>query len=262
MHFSKTLILLASATLAFAGDALVSRGLFEGTDTTDPHAGGSDVFEFPENHPAATGSILRGLATEVDYWPYEQPAAKMPLTYRSFVKKVETFPGFFRMPSDEQTFTVRQKDELYNAIEENYPYAESEAVAMAVDEMVPKRNKNPDLKQWELTAVLVNKLDAREGNTEIIVSLIEVQVRLETSHRGRVHFPKQEVTMTVRRFGVIASTLESNADRYAQRFQTVDVENFTEFMTSSADNNEFVFSPRCSGQLRMGRRDPLNEWFL
>ncbi|KAF9979016.1 hypothetical protein BGZ73_007117 [Actinomortierella ambigua] len=268
MRFSKAFVLLSSAALAFASDALVSRGIFAGTDSSDPRASGVDVFDNPKNHPAAAASILRALAKEADYWPNEQSAAKMQTTFGAFQKKVAAFNGLFRIGFDEQTFTASDKDDLYNEVEASYPFAESEAVALAVYDMVPKKNRDQDLKNWDLTVAMISKLEEPERGAEVVVTLVEVRVALETSQRGRVHFPKQEVTMITQRFGVLASTLEYNAQRYADKYPTINIDKFTIFMTSPEEPVTGVFQAppaSCSMQSRMAyrsRNNPDLDWLF
>ncbi|KAF9979017.1 hypothetical protein BGZ73_007118 [Actinomortierella ambigua] len=206
----------------------------------------------------ATVSILQGFAKYDDFTPNDRPVSKLPNAYRRFLDHFEYFPGFFDIDENEYMFQVRQKRELYSAVMAKYPFAESEAVAKAVAGMIPEKNSDPSLKYWDLTVVLVSKLDSPKYDTEIIITLVKVQVHLETSQDGQVHFPKQLVTMSIQRHGVNAMDLMSKSDYYFSSFTTTSVEKFVSFMSSPKVPITSIFlSPplaSCSIQNRMAYR--------
>ncbi|KAF9159495.1 hypothetical protein DFQ26_006477 [Actinomortierella ambigua] len=118
MRISKVLLLLASATLALAQQAVVSKGILIGEDKTDKNAKGPEIYENPQNHQTAASSIITG--DEV----------------------------VLRLTSD-----LNQVEE---AIKEAYPDIGPVSIAKALRELIPSSTKDPQAKFWVLSVAAID----------------------------------------------------------------------------------------------------------
>ncbi|KAF9978399.1 hypothetical protein BGZ73_002578 [Actinomortierella ambigua] len=227
MRFAKSLIVLATATLAFAQDAVVSRGLFLGFDTTSPGARGAEIFRAPRNHATAAASILSHAASQTKYAPQSQSPTKVLDPYNQFKAKVDEFPGFdngkkFHVPLWlEGGFANLQKE-----IEANYLYDDKASIARQIRYAVPVVNKNENLQEWEISLVVIRQPKNRPPEAAVIVELISVALQLETGENGEVQIPRQYTTLVTRRYPVNERYLEEHADVLAKNIKLTKISQF------------------------------------
>ncbi|KAG0268918.1 hypothetical protein DFQ27_005358 [Actinomortierella ambigua] len=94
MYLSKAVLLLASVALALAQDAVQSKGIFLGKDTSDEKATGKAIFSEVKNHPTAAASIITALAKTMNFKPHEDGPVKSGQEFTSFSRKWESLLAF------------------------------------------------------------------------------------------------------------------------------------------------------------------------
>ncbi|KAG0233844.1 hypothetical protein BGW41_001376 [Actinomortierella wolfii] len=255
MLLAKTLIIIATATVVLAQDAIVSRGLFSGKDTTLPGARGLEVYEDPRNHATAAASILKYYAAISEYDPQSLPPAKAREAYKTFTKQARGFPGFSH--SVPYTATIKLEGgfpDLQNKIEERYPFDDKVSVARELRYAFPVISKQYKLRQWEASLLLIRKPrpeNEEDTNTPVTVELISLRLELATHVNGNIELLPQTTVLVVERFGLDSEYLKKYAQILFGNTGVTTIKQFEKYFTSPYS----VFFPNLRKWYQSGDQD-------
>ncbi|KAF9155369.1 hypothetical protein DFQ26_009753 [Actinomortierella ambigua] len=161
MRLSTGIVLLASAALALAQDAVVSLGVVHGFDYSDPNAEPLEVFKQSRNHLIAVASILQFQGKVAHYTPHKQLPAKSTKAFKTFEEGVEASP-LWALQATYAKWPALKKgglDDLQQAIAKTLPHHEyRDYIARHLTDMVPTVVHDPSLKRWALSIVAVRKI--------------------------------------------------------------------------------------------------------
>ncbi|KAF9979043.1 hypothetical protein BGZ73_007145 [Actinomortierella ambigua] len=230
MRLSTALLVLASAAVALAQQAIVSTGIVIARDDSDPNAEGAEIFKHTRNHVVATGSILRRAAQSSRYEPSKQSPSRTRAGFYEFQVKATSFLGF------EENRPLKKKlkleggiRNLEEAIKKAYDTYEINLIAKKLVELIPDRNQKPHIKQFVLSLDTINK---RNAWNHVETKLINLAINLETDENGRVHVPEQNAYLYVRHLTVDSEYLKENADKLAQNIEKATASDFQAYFTS------------------------------
>ncbi|KAG0233502.1 hypothetical protein BGW41_001462 [Actinomortierella wolfii] len=233
MRFSTALLALASAAVAVAQHAIISKGLLIARDTSDPNAQGPDIFKYERNHLVAVCSILHRAAESSRYAPNRQDPTKVQAPFYEFQYKAASFAGFdeYENPHTYQLNLNGGLEDLEHYIKVVYHSYDQGLIAKTLAELVPKRLKNPDLKSFILSLVTVNK----NNNSSIIKArLINLSIRLQTNKEGEVVIPEQKAYLYARELIADPMYLKNNAEALARHIEKTSSNDFKQYFSTRA----------------------------
>ncbi|KAG0220678.1 hypothetical protein BGW41_007610 [Actinomortierella wolfii] len=232
MRLSKTLLIIATATVALAKDAIISRGLFIGKDTTLPGARGLEVYEDPRNHATAAASILKYIATKSNYNPQSLPPAKAQEAHKTFIEDVRNSIPYYVSLKLDGGFA-----DLQNKIEKKYPFEDKATIARQLRYAFPVYNKQNELRRWEVSLLLIRKPhpeNEEDTNTPVTVELISLSLELNTHANGEVDLPSQRAVLVVEPLELDAEFLKDRAQTLFDIVGVTTIKRFGEYFRSRA----------------------------
>ncbi|KAG0235226.1 hypothetical protein BGW42_005690 [Actinomortierella wolfii] len=239
MRIYKGLIILAAAVAVLAQDAVVSRGLFNGDDTTNPEAHGPKIFRESRNHPMAVASILVHAGVKVGYDPHMQTPAKSRNTFTAFLKKVAKFPGFLMGDTFHLILNLEggSVDEVEEKVRMAYPFVDGEYISSNLRYAIPEVNTDRSLKRFVFSLVVITKPygkgDPDDSNTKITVELVRLQLEIHTvDHSGNVYIPRQAAVLTATQLEVKRHYLIRRAEHLANRIPKASLVDFVKYFWS------------------------------
>lgn len=220
-----------TATVALAAQAVVSRAIFEGVDTTESSAEPRDIFENPKNHAAATASILTFAANKANFLPTEQAPKSLGSALNDFVRKVSTFPGFLTEGEVNDELLLNGSLDQFEEI--IHSRLHDSFVTSSLRDLVPNYIEDESLTNWVLSLIVLSKPKHSDG---VHIKLVRVSLTISRDEDGTANLPKQTASLIVSSFLVHSRVLSDNADRFAQTVPVHRVNNFIKFFASSNDD--------------------------
>ncbi|GJJ72046.1 hypothetical protein EMPS_04403 [Entomortierella parvispora] len=241
MLFIKSLLVLCSAAVVFArnsGEAVASRAIFFGEDTSDSSANPYDIYANPKNHASAVSSVLVFAANEVDFRPSEQQPKELGSNYEQFFKEVSAFPGF-RLERDEQVLIPLDgtRIQFENAVFDTNPYyLHQSQVARNLRSLIPQR-AGDNGGYWLLSLIAIDKPEDADA---VKIALVSVIVYIETDRTGKVTIPVQEAIVRTSFFQARSRVLVGNADQFSEAIPIVHVPEAEKFFDSEKEDEDMI----------------------
>ncbi|KAF9161348.1 hypothetical protein DFQ26_004645 [Actinomortierella ambigua] len=210
MRFANSILLLATASVAFAFDAVISKGLWIGTDSTKPGASLEEIFANRRNHVTAVSTILQ--------------------MYTLLSKKLKRPRA--------KVFVSGELDELQAAIRQEYKHQDRELVALNLASSIPTKSRNLVGTQFVLFSLVeIFKPRTQEA---VHVRLIELPLGLRID-KGNVRLYTQDARLTTLTFEFKTKWVKGHAQEIASSYLglPITVKEFVRiFTTSVEDENE------------------------
>ncbi|KAG9321587.1 hypothetical protein KVV02_001273 [Mortierella alpina] len=224
-----------------AYDALYSRAIFLGKDTTDPLRLNIDTFKEPRNHPAAVASIILQVASQVHFKPDEDKTLVLdPEVFARFEFELLQLSAFelveSKVVSLELTGNLKQ---FACEVFKKYPStADPALIAEALQQLVPSSLTDASWQDILLSLVLIQKADDSDEISVDVASIAMVIVLKEALKEGESSGPaviaQQKATLTWKRLRVVANELVEHAEVWDRTVYPYDVTDFLQKLTSVA----------------------------
>ncbi|KAF9971561.1 hypothetical protein BGZ73_005496 [Actinomortierella ambigua] len=261
----KSTLVLVLATVALARDAVLSRGVFMGIDSTEKDASMVEIFKRPQNHATAAASAIRFAAESKNFRPYEMDPAKLCEHFDAWKNKITTFPGFriTRKPRPEDVNMEGGDEKLTKALHRGLRALQvpnADGVAIEFVHLIPEKNEDRSLKRFLLSVMIIDK---PEKSMKVMMRLVELHLDLETSLVSKkVTIPDQTIRLKLVEMEVDTEYMRENADTLAQRLPRSDVSEFMWMLTSPQRHEFFDLEwPKQESVLYPLRHSCLSEWF-
>ncbi|KAF9971636.1 hypothetical protein BGZ73_005409 [Actinomortierella ambigua] len=230
MLFSKALLLLASATLALAQQAVVSKGILTSEDKTDKNAMGAEIYLFPQNHQAAVATILQTTSLTAGYHPHNQRPTEAAKTYAKFERLFPKIAGFTTVGQDEIAFEIGSDlDDLQRKIIKNYRSSDTMNIARTLRWLVPTSVEVRHAAYWAISVVAIDQVKPKATQAR----LITLALRLDVDGEGEVTLPSEQTAfLNVITIDVDFHYLVNNAKLLAKTYGVSNTEKFHEFFSS------------------------------
>ncbi|KAF9971192.1 hypothetical protein BGZ73_005905 [Actinomortierella ambigua] len=237
MRFSKALILLVSATVAFGYDAVISRGILIGKDLTNLQANATEIYQNPRNHQTAAASILVQVGKNVQYDPHTQNPSKAAENFARFEKQWPGLIGFrFLDQAGIQLHVNSSLDDLQRKIEQAYNPSTLVSVGRALRQLVPKTTTIQTARVWTLSLVTIDQIGPEQDKTTR-ATLISMSLNLNISVHGEVTLPAEQIAvLNYFEIKVYQDDMDSKAPELARRFGVTTTSEFQAYFTSTSDN--------------------------
>ncbi|KAF9974161.1 hypothetical protein BGZ73_002469 [Actinomortierella ambigua] len=243
MHICKGLLILTATLVVLAKDAVVSRGVFNGDDTTNPDARGVKVFREPRNHPMAVASILMYAGGKAGYDPHSQAPKKSRHSYRAFRKQVSAFPGFLKGETFRMLLSLEggSLDEVENKVRMAYPFADGDYIGSSIRYSIPTVSIGPDVADFVFSLVVISKPygseDPDDTNTKITIELVRLHLKIKAVNGdGAVQIPKQTAKLIVSQLEVKRHYLIRRAEYLAKKIPRRSLVDFVKYFWSKDPN--------------------------
>ncbi|KAF9969192.1 hypothetical protein BGZ73_008560 [Actinomortierella ambigua] len=235
MRFAGSIFLLAAASAAFAYDAVISKGLFIGTDSTEPGASLEQIFSRPRNHVTATCSLLQYYGHDNNYIPRNLTPVKGFTGYEAFKSAVKESPAFAEDGLLVASIEVKgDLDELQYAIREAIPYKEGQSVAVNLVSSIPTKSRSLSGTQVVLFSLV--EIVKPRSQEKVTVRLVELPLVLETDAQGHVQLSRHMSQLNVIAFVVNPAWLEEHAELLAEYVKTATTyKKFVQLFTTIDD---------------------------
>ncbi|KAG0239848.1 hypothetical protein B0O80DRAFT_499785 [Mortierella sp. GBAus27b] len=237
MHLVRSLVALCSvATLVVQAriDAVVSRALYIGTDSSDPTDRPYEIFHDPRNHPTAVASLLFHFSEGADFHPKEQGIDATSKAYGKFIGSVLSFPGFRRHPKESDLDLSGSLDQFRDEIASKYDpddRTKSDDISYEFEWQLPKTLATSQ-EQWLLSLATIT----RTADDAIVVDLSSIPVKLTKDDYGSVTIDKQATVLRQQIVRVDAEFLIRHAEPLRRSVDIISVERFTrEFFTKPVE---------------------------
>ncbi|KAF9164747.1 sterol homeostasis protein [Actinomortierella ambigua] len=245
MRLSKAFIFIASATVAFSYEAVVSRGIFVGKDTTDKHANSTDIYKNPRNHATAAASILVHVAKTIGYDPHTQDPAKAAENFARFEMRWPGLMGFRFLDQAGILLNFSSSlDDLQRQIQLAYdPYA-NVSVARSLCQLVPTSTTIRTAKVWTLSLVTIDQTMS-SGDTR--ATLISLSLDLNIAGDGKVSLPPQQrAAINYFEIRVYPEEMDAKAAEFSRRVgMTTTINMFQEYFTTTSGNGLTLPDEHC-----------------
>ncbi|KAF9951286.1 hypothetical protein BGZ72_007183 [Mortierella alpina] len=232
-----------------AYDALYSRAVFLGKDTTDSMRLSIDTFKEPRNHPAAVASIVLHVASQVNFKPEESAIVADPQVFAHFESKllqvsafelVETHAGPLELTGDSKQFACE--------VFKKYPStADPALIAESFQQLVPSSLTDASSQDILLSLVIIQKAD---DSDEISVDVASVSLAIvlkeppkEGESSGPAVIAQQHATLTWKRLRLMADDLTEHAKDWDERVYPYDVTDFLQKLTTARDTSSTFIEP-------------------
>ncbi|KAG0260992.1 hypothetical protein DFQ27_003237 [Actinomortierella ambigua] len=234
MRISKVLLLLASATLALAQQAVVSKGILIGEDKTDKNAKGAEIYKNPQNHQSAAASIIAGVAKIQGYEPYALDPTESSKVFGRFERQFRRLPGFHAGQQDEIVLRLTSDlNQIERAIKEAYPDIGSVSIAKALRELVPSSTKHPQAKYWVLSVVAIDM----DPLGIVDAKLFALFIQLNVDGDGKVTLPSEQTSyLNIANIEVDTDYMTAHADELFARFEVATTHEFEVYFTSPEED--------------------------
>ncbi|CAO3574848.1 unnamed protein product [Mortierella alpina] len=232
-----------------AYDALYSRAVFLGKDTTNPVRLNIDTFKEPRNHPAAVASIILDVASQVDFEPDENSAVVLdPKVFSHFESKLLQLSVFELVESQSSTLELTGNSKQFACeVFKKYPStADPVLIAEALQQLVPSIAGDT----WQdilLSLVIIQKADDSDEITVDVASIAMVVVLKEPLKEGESSGPAeiahQQATLTWKRLRVVADELVAHADYWDKQVHPYEVDDFLQKLTTATAVSPVTVEP-------------------
>ncbi|KAG0232452.1 hypothetical protein BGW42_008170 [Actinomortierella wolfii] len=259
----KSTLVFALATVALARDAVLSRGIFVGTDTTSKGASKLDIFKRPENHATAVASVIRHASETMSFLPYQSKPAELCERFDAWKDKLMKFPGFemLRKPKPVDVDMEGGEQKLAKALKRGLGKLQvvgADKIAMEFINLIPEKNEDRSLKDFLLSVIVIDK---PMGSQDVAVRLVELHMELETSLvNKKVSIPDQTIRLKLLEMEARTSFLVDNAERLAEYLPRSDVAEFMWMLTSPREQDEFQMWSDDQLAIYRHRYSRLFEW--
>ncbi|KAF9155421.1 hypothetical protein DFQ26_009741 [Actinomortierella ambigua] len=240
MRLSNILVVLASASLALAQQAIISRGIIVASKSDiDSDAKGEDVYKHTSNGVIAAASILRKGASLVGYNPSEQYAAYITPVFKAFEWKLTKFPGF-----KEPKVTYKWIDlnggpqDLEKAVKDAYDSYDNGLLAKTLREEIPTTNQHKEIDAVGINIVSINK---RRVWRHTVVKLVTLRIRIETDDEQRVTVPQQIANLVVEEYELDSHYLEDKAKKLADVIERTSARDFEHYFRTKTVKPEVAW---------------------
>ncbi|KAF9966830.1 hypothetical protein BGZ70_001108 [Mortierella alpina] len=233
-----------------AYDALYSRAVFLGKDTTDPLRLNIDTFKEPRNHPAAVASIILHVASQVDFKPDEDSALVLdPKVFARFESKLLQLSVFELVESQLSTLELTGNSNQFACeVFKKYPStADPVLIAEALQQLVPTFLTDASRQDILLSLVIVQKADDSDEISVDVASIAMVIVMKEPLKEGESSGPaeiaQQKATLTWKRLRVVADELVAHAEDWDEQVYPYDVADFLRKLTTATTSSPVTVEP-------------------
>ncbi|KAG0270658.1 hypothetical protein DFQ27_000008 [Actinomortierella ambigua] len=234
MLIKSTLVLILTS-VAFARDAVLSRGVFVGVDTTEKNASPIEVFRNPMNHATAAASVIRRQAERTFFLPHKMGPAELCGSFDRWKDTVIQFPGFkmTRRPRPEDVVMEGEAGKLGKALQRgltalSVPHATD--VAFEFIDLIPEKLEDRSLKEFVLSVMVIEK---PKNSQEVMVRLVELLIELESSmFSKKVSIPDQTIRLKLVEMKVDKDFMQRNAQTLAKAMPKTLVSEFMWMLTS------------------------------
>ncbi|KAF9966694.1 hypothetical protein BGZ73_000917, partial [Actinomortierella ambigua] len=218
-------------SLALAQDAIVSKAVFLGKDTTNECDTGAQVYEKIENYPTAAATLLVSEAEISRYERHSSQVVKSIIPYKVLETKLHEFEGLkFNETRTLVTLTSTSRGDLYKAVRDAYEGTERGVIAAVMRNLVPSKNHNDSLKTWLLSVPVIRR-DSSSGR--VIIQVARLILRLDTDEDGKVEIVAgQDAKFAVSEFELDPKHLQEHADQLAKKYPLAKVDHYKWYFTS------------------------------
>ncbi|KAG0263042.1 hypothetical protein DFQ27_001974 [Actinomortierella ambigua] len=239
MRFTNPILLLDTASMAFAFDAVISKGLWIGTDSTNPGASLEEIFAHRRNHVTAVSTILQMYSLNSDFIPWKRTPQNGRHSYGSFKFMLENSPIFQKVETfTAQMFVSGDLYELQTAIRQEYKHQDRELVAFNLASSIPTKSRN--LVGTHLVLFSLVEIFKPRTQEAVHVRLIELPLGLRVD-KGDVRLYNQDAKLTALTFEIKTKWVKEHAHEIASSYLglPITVKEFVQIFTTSAeDENE------------------------
>lgn len=282
----KSTLILACAAVALARDAVLSRGIFLGEDTSNPEDPPEQIFAKPKNHAMAAASIMRYAGDQVRFTPHDSSPAELNKVFDDWLNAVGQFKGF-RMASPPMAGELKLeggrdkvREQLLHRIEW---MSDADIIANEVAGMIPESNDDRDLKDFALNLLIIQQPEIphdggfffgggghgrypNRSKDKVLVRMLTLELKLDTAFLFKwVTVPDQTAYITYTEREVDKMYMAKNAERLAEKTEKsmTDVESmmwyftspkkfaFSEDLESHSDQFRFMYPPYRQGEPRL-----------
>ncbi|KAF9989316.1 hypothetical protein BGZ75_006744 [Mortierella antarctica] len=222
-----------------AYDALYSRAIFLGKDTTDPLRLNIDTFKEPRNHPAAVASIILQVASQVNFKPDEDKTLVLdPEVFARFEFELLQLSAFELVESKVVSLELTGNSKQFACeVFKKYPStADPALIAEALQRLVPTSLTDASWQDILLSLVLLQKADDSDEISVDVASIAMVIVLKEALKEGESSgsavIAQQKATLTWKRLRVVANELVEHAEVWDRTIYPYDVTDFLQKLTS------------------------------
>ncbi|KAF9161346.1 hypothetical protein DFQ26_004643 [Actinomortierella ambigua] len=259
MRFANSILLLATASLAFAFDAVISKGLWIGTDSTKPGVSLEKIFADRRNHVTATSSLLQYYGSDNSYVPRDMIPAKGMNSYDAFKASVQNSPAFIDVTESKvQMYADTDLEKLQEAIRSAYPYQQDGSlVALNLVSSIP--SKSLTLRGTQVVLFSLVEVFKPSKQETVEVRLIELPIVLVVDDQGHVELLGHLTQLTVLTYKVDSEWLHESAPLLAEYVKkATTVKEFVQiFTTLDEDEEEDEFTQWVSSNRRLYRNFPI-----
>ncbi|KAF9168042.1 hypothetical protein DFQ26_001745 [Actinomortierella ambigua] len=261
----KSTLVLACAAVALARDAVLSRGIFLGKDTTEPGVTPLEIYKDPVNHATAASSIIRYISEDVKFSPHNASPAELNKVYKDWKYSIVRFKGF-PMGSPPMAGDIKLeggRDKLEEQLKQRIDHIpDCEVLAREVAGMIPDYNDDRDLKVFTLSLLIVDKPEMPMGDdgfffggggggrrpphkpdaprrpkNKVMVRMLTLELQLDTAILFKwVTVPDQQAHITYIELEVDQKFMALHAEGLAEKT--------TKSMTSVSDLMWYFTSPK------------------
>ncbi|KAG0226360.1 hypothetical protein BGW41_004214 [Actinomortierella wolfii] len=261
--------------LTFAHDAIQSRGIFLGQDTSDNKATGEAIFSDPKNHPMAVASILKFTAEKANFYPHSDGPVKSIDAFETFTDQWSKLPGLRTITQTKSMLVLsdgRSREDFKRAVAhaDLRDDAHREIIAQELARLIPETLPNKHVKEWTLFLAVIKKkpqeqepqpprepsdpghdsLDmlftdcnvdgavGEEKEHKVILDLITVTLRLKSG--DHVEIGKQEAFLYLHRLETDVQRLEERAPTYAKLMKKTTVAEYEKYFTTVKTGNQWI----------------------
>lgn len=210
-----------------AVDQILAVAAFVGTDTSDPNASEIDYYKDPRNHAAACASILDFCRYRVNWNPQNSNES----TLNEYLRQVSTFPGFVMESQNDISYQAK-------AAEWNV-YMRSLADTLEKNEQVPAASISKQLA--DLATVIGQNVRTpllflqiiRQDDRGVSFSLYRTQLAISHASNSTISVTNESGTISASTFRVISNMLVANAEKFAEYFREISVDQWRQENTTS-----------------------------
>ncbi|KAF9574257.1 hypothetical protein EC968_007026 [Mortierella alpina] len=243
-------------------DALYSRAVFLGKDTTDPLRLNVDTYKDPRNHAAAAASIILYAASQVHFKPNEDKSLVLdPKVFARFESKLLEQSAFELVESQEDVLELTGDSRQFGCeVFKKYPStADPALIAEALQQLVPTSLTDAAWQDTLLSMVIMQKAPDSDEISVDVASIAMVIVLKEALKEGESSGPaviaQQKATLTWKRLRVVADELMEHAEEWDEKVYPYDVTDFLQKLTTATTSSSSPVPVEPSGLF--GRsRDP------
>ncbi|KAI8373018.1 uncharacterized protein BYT42DRAFT_578935 [Radiomyces spectabilis] len=215
-----------------AAEYAVSGALFIGEDPSDPDANGSEIFEYPENHPVAVSSIIQHASNRAKFDPSSQSLKEAATGLEEFITTITTFPAF-TVASDYKDL-IRHNGDIQAFLEEvNRYYLRShekerkEATNKIMSGLLSHEHSGAH--SYTISHLTIENLGTED---DLFLRVLSINQNVDHDDNGMIMLTQDNAELTITKFKVDRKFLESNADNLATFISRADIEDVVKKLTT------------------------------